>query len=74
MFVPFRSMRSVHAGIRAFSLSIYQYGKSRVNLNSPGDLRCVISVNTDIEFVRWHEGDGCLGIIGESQTSYHLEI
>jgi hypothetical protein len=66
-------MRSVHAGIRAFSLR-RSSAQSFFLQNTKRHLRAVIFVSTDIKLVRRHEIDPRLGIEPEGEPSHHLQV
>lgn len=64
-------MRSVHAGIRAFSLCRFLEAMVVANLGQL-DLRCIKGVGTNVIFIRGVKRDTCLRIVVERKPRHHL--
>lgn len=72
IFVPFRKIRSVQAGMRAFSLWIVSSEGTGEYVTE--NLRRVVSVSPNVKLVRRHECDSSLGVKREGKASNHLQI
>jgi len=74
-FEPLRSIRSVQAGMRCFSLWRHKYeDKSQYNSRLAAHSRGIKVICSNVVLVRWQKRDSGLCIVMECKTSHHPNV